>query len=135
MHNLWYVIIFFKNHLLLKITFWLLRSIWLPGVHCILVLLFYVFSSELLVLTFFIWINQYSLQSWNFLWDAYGTNLITFSANFECYHSLVLDDEGELLSTFQKIASSTTDLIETCAFEPQRKSNMWCGLSVLTARI
>ena len=29
---------FFKNHFLLKIIFWLLRSMWLTGVHCILVL-------------------------------------------------------------------------------------------------
>ena len=34
-----FFIIFFKNHLLLKIILWLLRSIWLPGVHCILDLL------------------------------------------------------------------------------------------------
>ena len=36
MHNLCFFI--FLNFLL-KINFWLLRSIWLPGVHCILVLL------------------------------------------------------------------------------------------------
>ena len=38
MHNLCFFIIFFKNHFLLKIIFWLLWSIWLPRVHCILVL-------------------------------------------------------------------------------------------------
>ena len=32
------VFIFFKNNFLLKIIFWLVRKIWLPGVHCILVL-------------------------------------------------------------------------------------------------
>ena len=41
MHNLIFFIIFFKNHFLLKFIFWLMRSIWLPGVHCILVLLRY----------------------------------------------------------------------------------------------
>ena len=44
MHNLWYFIIFLKNHFLLKITFGLLQSIWLPGVHCILVLFFLFFK-------------------------------------------------------------------------------------------
>ena len=43
MHNLW--LFFFFNHFLLKITFWLLRSIWLPGVHCILVLFSIVSST------------------------------------------------------------------------------------------
>ena len=33
-----FLLFFFKNHFLLKIIFWLLRSIWLPGVHCILAL-------------------------------------------------------------------------------------------------
>ena len=33
-----FYIVYFKNHFLLKIIFWLLRSILLPGVHCILVL-------------------------------------------------------------------------------------------------
>ena len=38
MHDYGFLIIFFKNHFLLKIIFLLMRSIWLPGVHCILVL-------------------------------------------------------------------------------------------------
>ena len=43
-------IIFFKNHLLLKIIFWLLQSIWLPRVHCILVLLLLVMVKLLIVI-------------------------------------------------------------------------------------
>ena len=35
-----FFIIFFKNHFLLKIIFGFLWSIWLAGVHCILVLLY-----------------------------------------------------------------------------------------------
>ena len=46
-----FFIIFFKNHFLLKIIFWFLRSIWLPGVHCLLVLFFSNFSLLLFLLS------------------------------------------------------------------------------------
>ena len=49
MHNVCFFIIFFKNHFLLKIIFWLLQSIWLPGVHCILVLFLLLFLHQEIV--------------------------------------------------------------------------------------
>ena len=49
----------FKNHFLLIIIFWLLRSIWLPGVHCILVLFQFFFSKNFSTQIFLLAKNTY----------------------------------------------------------------------------
>ena len=62
-----FFIIFFKNHFLLKIISWLLRSIWLPGVHCIIVLYFQFFSiiySIRIKLLKYIRFDRYLLNIW-----------------------------------------------------------------------
>ena len=60
MHSWFFFIIFFKNLFLLKIIFWLLRSIWIPGVHCILVF-FYCLSRKKLIQEWY----QSSKGTWN----------------------------------------------------------------------
>ena len=60
---------FFKNHFLLKIIFWLLRSIWLPRVHCILVLFWLNLVKKIIKgisLQIFLLTNKYFTQTFFF---------------------------------------------------------------------
>ena len=67
MHNLCFFYYFFRKSLFTEIIIWLLWSIWLLGVHCILVL-FWIFCQKIIFDQRLICVINYFL-TWKFLFD------------------------------------------------------------------
>ena len=83
-----FLIIFF-NHFLLKIIFWLLRSIWLPRVHCILVLFVFQHHQEMVASRFRFRIHTPTHERWAYTQTVFrsgragqGEVMYLFSSSF-----------------------------------------------------